>query len=117
MRVRIPAGAAGELCSFNPLVTEVERKRPGSFCQKCRWHVTPKHAYILDPKKSEWADYAAVRAKCGEISENELTLNLSGNVRPQSSQLAEPLWTDPGIESGINVHELISTQKKSAGGE
>ena len=30
---------------------------------------------------------------------------LSGNIRPQSSQLAEPLWTDPGINSGISVRE------------
>ena len=30
----------------------------------------------------------------------------------QSSQLAEPLWTDPGIESGNSVQELISTLKK-----
>ena len=36
----------------------------------------------------------------------------------QSSQLAEPLWTNPGIKSGISVCELISTlKKKSAGGE
>ena len=36
----------------------------------------------------------------------------------QSSQLAEPLWTDPGIKSGISVRELISSlKKKSAGGE
>ena len=26
----------------------------------------------------------------------------------QSSQLAEPLWTDPGLKSGIGVRELIS---------
>ena len=25
-----------------------------SFCQKCRWQVTPKHTYTLDPAKSEW---------------------------------------------------------------
>ena len=30
----------------------------------------------------------------------------------QSSQLTEPLWTDPGIKSGISVHELTSTSKK-----
>ena len=39
----------------------------------------------------------------------------------QSSQLAEPLWTDPGLKSGISVCDLISTKKKekkkSAGGE
>ena len=32
---------------------------------------------------------------------NELTRNSSGNTRPQSSQLAELLWTDPGVKSGI----------------
>ena len=26
------------------------------------------------------------------------TRNLLGNIRPQSSQLAEPLLTDPGVE-------------------
>ena len=32
-----------------------------------------------------------------------------GNTQNQSSQLAEPLWTDPGIKSGISKRELIST--------
>ena len=41
----------------------------------------------------------------------------AGNIRPQSSQLAEPLWTDPGLMSGISVRELISTLIKSTGGE
>ena len=43
---------------------------------------------------------------------------MSGNTWPQSSHLAEPLWTDPGLKSGICVHKLISTLKKkrSAGG-
>ena len=46
-------------CPFHPRFTVVARKRPRSFCQKCGWQVTPKHAYTLDPtKKSEWADYA-----------------------------------------------------------
>ena len=31
-----------------------------------------------------------------------------------SSQLAEPPWTDPGLKSGISVHELISIKKKKA---
>ena len=65
---------------------------------------------------------AAVRAYCGNLSRSELTRKLSGNIRPQSSHLAEPLWTDPGIKSGNGVRELISTSKKkkkkiSAGGE
>ena len=32
---------------FHHRVTAVARKRPWSFCQKCRWQVTPKHAYTL----------------------------------------------------------------------
>ena len=30
-----------------PRVTAVARKRSRSFCQKCRWQVTAKHAYTL----------------------------------------------------------------------
>ena len=84
-------------------------KRPQSFYQKCRWQVTPKHAYILDPSKSGWAGYAAVQAECGNLSGNELTRNSSGNTRLQSSQLAEPLWTVPDRRSGISLRELISS--------
>ena len=32
---------------FHPRVTAVARKRFQSFCQKCRWQVTAKHAYTL----------------------------------------------------------------------
>ena len=42
-------------------VTAVARKRTRSFCQKCRWQVTPKYAYTLDLTKSEWADYVTVQ--------------------------------------------------------
>ena len=42
---------------------------------------------------------------------NELTHNLSGNNCPQSSQLAKPLWFDPGLDRGIGVHKLIATKK------
>ena len=99
-------------CLFLPHVTTVARKRSRSICQKCRWQVTPKQAYTLDPMKSEWADYAAVQALSGNLSGNKLTRSLSGSTPSQSSQLAEPLWTDPGLKSGISVHELISTLKK-----
>ena len=37
---------------------------------------------------------------------------MSWNIWPQLSQLAEPLWTDPGTKNGISVRELISTKKK-----
>ena len=97
-------------CPFHPRVTAVARKRSRSFCQKCWWQVTPKHAYMLDPTKSEWADYAAVQAQCGSLSENKLIIYTSHQgTLAQSSQLAEPLWTDPGLKNEISVCELIST--------
>ena len=99
-------------CPYHPRVTPVARKRPRSFCQKCRWQVTPKHAYTLDLLKSEWADYAAVQEECGNLSGNELTRNSSGNTRLQSSQFAEPLWTNSGLKSGVSLRELISSFKK-----
>ena len=99
-------------CPFHPRITAVARERLRSFCQKCRWQVTRKHAYTLDSTKSEWADYAAVQALKGSPSGNKRIRNLSGNIRPQLSQFAEPLWTDPGIKSGISVRELISNVEK-----
>ena len=32
-------------------------------------------------------------------------------MNSQLSQLAEPLWTDPGLEKGISMHELTSLLK------
>ena len=104
-------------CSFHPCVTAVARKRPRSFCQMCRWEVTAKDAHTLDSTNLDWADYAAVQASCGYLSGNGLTRNLSGNIRPQSSQLAEPLWTDPSLKSGISVRELISISFKKKKGQ
>ena len=96
-------------CPFHPHVTAVARKRAGSFCQKCRWQVTPEHSYTLDPTESEWTDYAAVQVLPGNLSGNELTRNTPRNTLSQSSQFTEPLWTDTGLKSGISVREQIST--------
>ena len=57
------------------------------------------------------------RHSVGTYQENELTLNSSGNARPQSSQLAEPLLTDLFLKSEIVVREITSTFKKSAVGD
>ena len=95
-----------------PVLPQWYVKDPGPSAKSAGAQVTPKHANTLDPLKSEWADSAAVRAECGHLSGNELTRNWSGNTRLQSSQLAEPLWTDPGLKSGISLRELISTLKK-----
>ena len=59
--------------------------------------------------KLERADYTTVQVWCRNLSGNELTRNLSGNIWPLSPQLAEPLWTDPCINSGISVRELVYT--------
>ena len=50
-----------------------------------------------------------------------LTCTSSGNTQSQLSQLAEPLWIDCGLKSGISLRELISNykgkeQKKSGQG-
>ena len=116
--VWIPAGVVGEfsspelnLCadsyslSIPPQCYCSGTKRPWSFSLKCRWQVTPEHAYTLDQTKSEWADYATVQAQCGNLSGNELTRNWWGTIKPQLSQVAVPLWTDPGLKSRISVHK------------
>ena len=41
----------------------------------------------------------------------------TGYTRSKSSQLAEPLWTDPGIKSGISARGLISMNKVQAGNQ
>ena len=74
-----------------PVLPQWHVKDPGHSAKKCKWQVTPTHAYTRDPSKSEWADYTAVQAECGSLSGNELTRNSSGSTRSQSSQLAEPL--------------------------
>ena len=94
-------------CPFHPCITEVARKRPRSFCQKCRWQIIHEHVYTLVPTKSKWAD-CRWPSIVWEPIRDELTRNLTGNIRPQSSQYAEPLWTDPALKSGISVCELIS---------
>ena len=42
-------------CPSDPRVTAVAHKRLQSFCQKCPWQVTPKHACTFDPTQSYWA--------------------------------------------------------------
>ena len=49
----------------------------------------------------------------GAYQGNELKRNWSGNDCSQSSQLNEPLWTDPGLKSEISVYndyKLISNK-------
>ena len=48
----------------------------------------------------------------GTLPGNELIWDSSGNTQSQSCQLAEPLWTNSGVKSGISVLKLISALKK-----
>ena len=83
-------------CLFQPHVTAVARKIPRSFCQKCKWQVTPKHAYTFDPTKSEWADYAAVQALCGKIRKRAHTQHFrEHSVTVISAHWATVDWSWP----------------------
>ena len=76
LRVRIPAGAAGEFSSpelilFSdsysvsvppPVLQQWQVKDPGHSAKSAGGRLHLKHAYTFDPTRSEWADYAAVQA-------------------------------------------------------
>ena len=113
--VNLVCGLLFGIC-FHPCVTVVAcKKKTWSFCQKCRWQVNTIHPW---PNKVG-VGWLSHQAKCGILSRNEFICTLSGNNQPQSSQLAKPLWTDPGLKSGISVCKLISKkkEKKKTGGE
>ena len=125
LRVRIPAEAVGEFsfpehtlgqcvltlvrCPFHPCVTEVARKRPRSFGQNCngRLHL---NTYTPSTQQSRSALTMLFSRSAETYQGNKLTRNSSECARPQSSSLTEPLWSEPGLKSGIGVRELISTE-------
>ena len=99
-------------CPFHPRVTAVARKRPRSFYKSAggRLHLNT-HTLFTQRSRSRLT-LPLSRHSVGTYQENELTRNSSRNTQPESSQVAEPLWTDPGSKSEISVRELISAQKK-----
>ena len=44
-----------------------------------------------------------------ETSSQATDQGTQGTLFPELSQLAEPLWTAPGLNSGIHDHQLTST--------
>ena len=76
LRVRIPAGAAGEFSSPEitfcadsysvpvptPVLLQWNVKDPGHSAKSAGGRLHLKHAFTLDPTNLEWADYAAVQA-------------------------------------------------------
>ena len=65
---------------------------------------TPKHTYTLDRMK------LLSRHSVGTYPETSSHATCQGTFG-QSSRLAEPLRTDPGIKSGISVRQRISSSK------
>ena len=81
---------------------------PDHSANSARWQLTDKQACTFDPTKSEWADYAVQAIySAGTYKGKERTGSLSGVACPQSSQLAEPLWTDSGLNNGISARKPI----------
>ena len=93
-------------CPFHPRVTAVARKRLQSFCQKCRWQVTPLPPYTLTHTHTP-------------LTHTPLTQRSRSGLTVPLSRLAEPLSTDPGLKSGIsapaNFHFGTNKQKRRRG--
>ena len=76
---------------FYPRINTVARKRP-----RCRsaGYTQPKTNTPLNKRSRSWLA-VCTSYSAGTHQGNELTRNSPGNSRPQSSQLTEPLWTNP----------------------
>ena len=123
LQVRIAAEAVGEFSSPESTLCADSLFSVRSIPVLPQWHVKDRghsaksadgrlHLNTHTPLTQRSQSWLTVQAWCGNLSGNELTRNSSGNTRSQSSQLAKPLRTDPGLKSGISVRELISTKKK-----
>ena len=77
-------------------------KRNKILCRNIKGNLKPRHK--LDSKHRNCVENFIGRLRMVNFFFFFLQVN--------SSQLADPLWTDPGITSGISVRELISTEKK-----
>ena len=95
-------------CPFHLALPQWHAKDPGHSAKNAGGRLHLKmHTSLTQRSRSGLSKH-----RVGAYQGNELTRNSSGNTRPQSSQLAEPLWTDPGVKSGISVREPISISKK-----
>ena len=125
LRVQIPAGAAREISSpESTLYTDsysvsVPPPRYRSCTLKTPCHFAKStggklHLFTHTPLtlRSRRGLSLLSRHGVGTYQGKELTRNSSGNTRPQSSQLAVPPWTDPGIKTEISVRNLHSQKKK-----
>ena len=85
-------------CFARRYIQTVARKDPGHSAKNAggRLHLNT-HTALTQRSRSELT-MPLSRHSNGNLFGNEHTRNLSGNIRPQCSQLAEPLWTDSGVK-------------------
>ena len=83
-------------CPFHPCVTAVAHKDPGHSAKGAdgRLHLN-MHTPLTQRSQSGLTMPLSRHSESG----NELTHNSTGNTLSQSSQLAEPPWTDPGLKN------------------
>ena len=82
---------------FHPRVTTVARKKSRSFCQKCRWQVTAKHAYTLriEPCFGIGHNLSLICQMTSEDIKHQLNNNNILSVLPKSGVLSlsfVPWW-------------------------
>ena len=104
-------------CTFHPVSPQVHVKDPGQSAKSAGGRLHLNRHTPLTQRSWSGPIMPLSGQSVGTLSGNELTRNSSGNTWSHSSQLAEPLWTNLGIKSGISVRELISTLKKKCRGE
>ena len=79
-----------------PVLPQWHVKDPGHSAKSAggRLHLNTHTSSLIRGSRSELT-MPLSRHSGGNLSRNELTRTSRGNTRSQSSQLAEPLWTDP----------------------
>ena len=95
---------------FNHHVTIVACKRPWSFCQKCRQQVTAKHVYSFTQWSQNRLSILSWHS-AGINQKNKPTCNPLQNTHPQSSQLAQSLWTGLWFQTA-DVHFRKKKEEK-----
>ena len=96
----------------NPLLPQWHEKEPGHSTNSAggRLHLN-MHEPLTQRSRSGLTRLLS-RHSVGTYQEMSSHATHQGTLG-QLSELAEPLWTDPGLKGGISVRELISTLKKN----
>ena len=104
-------------CPFHPRITVEACKRLRHSAKSAGGRLHLNTHTPLTQRSRSGLTMPLSRHSVGTYPETSSHATCQGKIG-QSSQLAEPLWTDPVLKSGVSVSELIFTLKKrSAGGE